>query len=103
MDDPSPENPSRRETWIRLLFVILFAFIYGVAEVVLFALIVLQFGFKLITGNRNESLLQFSAGLNRFFYQILQFITFNSDNKPFPFSNWPDPVTEGIAHDQNPD
>ena len=94
MEEQTPESPSRRETWIRLLFVILFAIIYSVAEIVLFALIVFQFGFKLITGETNEFLQQFSKSLNTFIYQILQFVTFNSDDRPFPFMGWPEPEPE---------
>ncbi|MDH3375757.1 MAG: DUF4389 domain-containing protein [Gammaproteobacteria bacterium] len=87
--EPSPESPTRRETWIRLLFLLLFIFIYGVAEVVLGVIVIVQFGFKLITHETNQKLLDFTAGLNKYIYEILQFMTFNSNEKPFPFSDWP--------------
>jgi hypothetical protein len=83
------QQSSRRETWFRLLFVILFSLIYSVAEVVMVVVVVVQFGFVLITGDKNRKLLEFGASLSRFFYQILQFVTFNADDKPFPFSDWP--------------
>lgn len=82
-------KPSRRETWIRALYVILFAVIYSVAEIVIVAVVVVQFGFVLISGDRNQKLLDFGAGLSKFIYQILQYVTFNSEDKPFPFSDWP--------------
>jgi hypothetical protein len=82
-------EPSRRETWIRALYVILFALIYSVAEIVIIAVVVLQFGFVLISGDRNQKLLDFGASLSKFIYQILQYVTFNSEDKPFPFSDWP--------------
>lgn len=82
-------NTSRRETWIRLLYVILFAVIYSVAELVVGLLVVVQFGFVLLAGERNRKLLEFGGDLSRFIYQILQFVTFNSDEKPFPFADWP--------------
>jgi hypothetical protein len=46
-----------------------------------------------------------SAG---YFYEILQFVTFNTDEKPFPFSSWPQPANEStardnITRDQSPD
>jgi hypothetical protein len=53
------------------------------------AVVVIQFGFVLITGDRNQKLLDFGASLSKFIYQILQFVTFNSEDKPFPFSDWP--------------
>jgi hypothetical protein len=89
MVEDSVKPSSRRETGFRLLFVILFALIYSAAEVVLVAVVVIQFGFVLITGERNQKLLDFGATLGKFIYQILQFVTFNSEEKPFPFADWP--------------
>lgn len=83
------KKASLKDTGIRLLFVILFAAIYTVAELVIAALVILQFGFKLVTGETNEKLQDFSRSMNKFVYQILQFVTFNSDDKPFPFDEWP--------------
>jgi hypothetical protein len=87
-ESPS-EQPSRKETWVRLLYVLLFVILYGVAEAVLGVIVIVQFGFKLITHETNDNLLNFSTGLNKYIYKILQFMTFNSNEKPFPFSDWP--------------
>lgn len=93
IEEKSPESPpessSRKETWIRLLYVFLFMILYGIAEVVLGVIVIVQFGFKLITLETNKNLLDFSIGLNKYIYGILQFMTFNSDEKPYPFSDWP--------------
>ena len=89
MVEESLKSPSRRETGFRLLFVILFALIYSAAEVALVAVVVIQFGFVLITGDRNQKLLDFGETLSKFIYQILQFVTFNSEEKPLPFADWP--------------
>ncbi len=82
-------KPSRRATWIRALYVILFTLIYSVTEIVIVAVVVVQFGFVLISGDRNQKLLDFGASLSKFIYQILQYVTFNSEDMPFPFSDWP--------------
>ncbi len=91
--EPSSQQPSqqsfRRETWFRLLFVLLFVLILGVAKVVLVIVIAIQFGFVLSTAERNQKLLEFSARLNQYIYQIIQFMTFNAEQKPFPFADWP--------------
>jgi len=60
------KNLTRSQTWIRVFYVILFAVIYMVAEVVLVAVVVIQFGFVLITGKRNQNLLQFGGRLSRY-------------------------------------
>ena len=82
-------NMTRRATWQRLLFMILFGVIYTLAELVLVAVVLFQFGFVLITTTRNDRLLDFGARLSFFLYQVLLFITYAKDDKPFPFSNWP--------------
>ena len=93
VEEKTPESPSeqpaRKETWFRLLYVLLFVILYGVAEAVLGVIVIVQFGFKLITHETNDNLLNFSTGLNKYIYGILQFMTFNSNEKPYPFSDWP--------------
>jgi len=61
-----------------------------VAEVVLTLLVVFQFLVTLFTGKANEPLLKLGTNLSTYFYQIIQFQTFNTEEKPFPFSPWPD-------------
>ena len=97
--EKSNEKPSRLDTGIRLLFVILFALVYSAAEIVVLAVVVIQFGFVLVTGDRNPKLLDFGANLSKFVYQILQFGTFVSDRKPFPFSDWPSTDEKGESSD----
>lgn len=82
-------NMSSRQIWLRGLYMILFAVIYHVAEVVIGALVILQFLFSLFTGHANMRLLQFGHSLSRYIYQILRFLMFNSEEMPFPFADWP--------------
>lgn len=91
MNEELKQNLTRSGTWQRLLYVILFAVIFSVAEIVLATVIVIQFGFVLITGRRNQNLLDFGASLSRFMYDVLRYFTFNSDDTPFPFQPWPGP------------
>ena len=89
---PSPTikaHLTARRTWMRGLFMLLFAIIYGIAEILLVATTVFQFGCVLFTGRPNERARSFGEGLGRLFYQIVRFLTFNSDERPFPFSDWP--------------
>ncbi|HBP83988.1 MAG TPA: DUF4389 domain-containing protein, partial [Gammaproteobacteria bacterium] len=38
-----------------------------------------------------ERLRSFTQDLNSFIYAALQYVTFNTDEKPFPFCDWPAP------------
>lgn len=78
-----------KEIWFRGLFIVLFFFISYIAAFVLFFVVMFQFFFNLITKKSNEYLLQFGQTLCAYFYEIFNFITYNSDQKPFPFKSWP--------------
>lgn len=90
MDPELKENLRRRQTWLRGLYMLLFIVIFHVAEVVVGAVVLLQFLFTLFTGNTNPRLLQFGQNLSEYVYQILGFVTFNTEDMPFPFSDWPE-------------
>jgi hypothetical protein len=82
-------NLSNGQTWLRGLLIIVFAILYGVAEIVVGIVVLLQFGSQLITGAPMARLSEFARGLNAYVYQILQFVTLRSGVRPFPFSAWP--------------
>ena len=67
----------------------LFVIFYSVAEIVISVVVLFQFLLALFTGNTNERLLKLGQSLGTYVYQILQFLTFNSDYHPYPFGAWP--------------
>lgn len=74
---------------IRLVFMVIFAALLQLAIMVLWPVVVLQFGFALITGSDNEALREFGKSLSTFVRQTLDFLTYNTEDKPFPFQDWP--------------
>ena len=78
-----------RMTWKRGLSMLLVGLVFWVAEFLLLVTAVVQFGFVLFSGERNERLLDFGEGLSRLFYEAAAYLTFASDDRPFPFSDWP--------------
>ena len=89
MDDELKQHVRDSGVWMRLLFMLVLAVLYGVAEVVLSAVVVLQFLIVLFTGEKNARLLSLGAGLSTYAYQVFRYLTFNSEQRPFPFSDWP--------------
>tara|TARA_B100001105_G_C22265054_1_gene388487 strand:- start:499 stop:822 length:324 start_codon:yes stop_codon:yes gene_type:complete len=69
---------------------LLFAFIYSLAEFVVVFICIFQFIVRLVSGDINDRLLAMSRGVCEFILQILQYETFNTDYKPFPFNPWPE-------------
>jgi hypothetical protein len=90
MNDTSlAENVKTRSTWVRGLYMLLFALIYGLTEIVLAAMAVFQFVAVLLTRRANDNLLSFGRSLSVYIYQIARYVTFNQEERPFPFSPWP--------------
>lgn len=91
--------------WQRLAFMLIFAVLLHVASFTMWALVILQFLFALITGNDNSNLRALGDSISNYIFQVLQFLTYNSEHKPFPFSSWPrkdqvDDVDAVIEHKQ---
>ena len=80
--------------WLRVLYIVLFAIIYSVAEVVAWTVVVLQLAHRLFTGRLQAGLLNFGGQLSHFIYQVWRYLTFNSDDLPWPFGTWPDNENE---------
>jgi hypothetical protein len=90
------KNVTSRSTWLRLIFMILFGFLYGLSRIVIAAVVVIQFFYVLLTGETNDQLKKFGHSLAVYSYQIINFLTFNTEKKPFPFdASWPTSISEG--------
>lgn len=89
MSESFKENIKQESTWIRGLYMLMFGIFYSLAEVLLFAIVVFQFVLKLVTGENNSRLLKLGQSIATYIYQVIQFLTFNSDYQPYPFGAWP--------------
>lgn len=90
MNDDLKQNLSKSSIWTRLLYMLLFVIFYSVAEVVITAVVIFQFVVVLVTDGPNTRLLSFGQSLSRYVYQVMRFLTFNSEQHPFPFGGWPE-------------
>ena len=75
--------------WQRLLYMILFAVLYKVAEFIMWVVVVFQIIVTLVTGSPNQRALKFGKQLAVYVYGLWTYLTYNTENKPFPFSDWP--------------
>jgi hypothetical protein len=56
---------------------------------------VIQFFHVLFTGNTNEQLKTFGHSLAIYSYEIVDYLTFNTETKPFPLgADWPSELPE---------
>lgn len=81
-----------KATWLRGIFMLIFfAIAYYFIILLIAAIALFQFGSVLLTGKLNVWLLDFGRSLSTYSQQIVSFLTYNSEQKPFPFGEWPRP------------
>ena len=85
---------TRPSIWLRLVFMIVLAIAFSIAEIVIFAVSIFQFFATLFTRKPNIQLMRFGRNLACYLQQITTFMTFATDERPFPFSPWPDELHE---------
>ena len=79
-----------RSTWLRLLFMLVVCILYAISRIVVGAVVVLQFFWVLFTGATNKDLESLGQALATYTYQIIRYLTFNTEERPFPFdTEWP--------------
>ncbi len=82
-------HEGKRHIWVRGIYMILMAIIFHVSEAVLLVVALVQFIMALGSDAPNERLVRFGRSLGRYVEQIADFLTFASEEVPFPFSDWP--------------
>lgn len=84
------EHVKSRSTWLRLLFLFVFGFIYLLTRFIVCAVVVLQFFWLLFSGEVNPRLTAAGESLATYTYQLVRYLTFASDVRPFPVDeDWP--------------
>tara|TARA_B100001250_G_scaffold346680_1_gene316619 strand:- start:274 stop:684 length:411 start_codon:yes stop_codon:yes gene_type:complete len=84
--------------WLRILITILFAvFLYFIIVPLVIVIMVSQILFNLFLGSSNANLREFSEILVNYVTQILGFVLYNSDEKPFPFSEFSSKTGNNIS------
>jgi len=89
MDKNLKEKLLVKEKWIRGLSMLLFVAIKYIISCLIAVISLFQFVSDLLFDQPNGKLLEFSKHLNAYLLQIANFLTFNSNTKPFPFTDWP--------------
>ena len=89
MNEDLKDNIKQQSTWLRGLYMIMFSLFYSVAEFILFAVVIFQFLLVLFTGKNNPRLQKLGQSIATYIYQIIQYLTFNSNYQAYPFGAWP--------------
>ncbi len=88
----------RTDTAFRMLYSLLFALVISVLETVVGVLVIFQLLYTLITKREpSRRVPDFGNRLATYFYRMLRYLTYNSDDLPFPFSDFPEALEAPCA------
>ena len=84
------DNLKQPSVWVRIILMFAFAVVlYLAIPLVLLVLMIAQVLFVLITGESNANLRSLGAALSTYIFQIVLFMSYVTDVKPFTFSDFP--------------
>lgn len=75
--------------WVRFIYMVLFAFLFAISETVLYVIAVIGLIQRLFNKPVNSNVASVGRSIGLFVQQIAEYLSFNTEKKPFPFSSWP--------------
>ena len=90
MTDTSSAAPNaKRSIWLRVVLMILMAIAFHISATLLALAAVIQFVLALLSQTPNARLIAFGQSLGLYLSQIADFVSFGTEEVPFPFNAWP--------------
>jgi uncharacterized protein DUF4389 len=91
METKAPDDkPTTRDVWLRGFFMLLFIAGFTVGQWLLNLLAIVQFVWLLFGREPNRFIATFGNSLSIWLAEIGRFLTAATDDKPFPWTSWPD-------------
>jgi hypothetical protein len=101
MNEQTKTTLTNLETWKRGLFMLVFGIISGLAKLIVAFVAIFQFVTLLFKGQTNEAVIPLGQNLSTYLYQITLFLTFKTDDMPFPFLPFPEGAPEANLNEDN--
>jgi hypothetical protein len=89
MDKRWKDNIKSESFWLRSLFMVLFFVVYRIVDILVLLVAISQWFYVLLSGDANQGLSNFAKGLSLYVAQIIDYLSYNIEDKPYPFSDWP--------------
>ncbi|MDM5270574.1 DUF4389 domain-containing protein [Sulfurovum sp. zt1-1] len=83
------KNNAKKASGERLLYTIFYVVIANIVWGIVCVVVIAQFLYSWIGNSLNDKLLSFSASLSEYAKELIAYISFNSDEKPWPMGDWP--------------
>ncbi len=102
--DDIVDNLREPSAWIRIIFMVGFALVlYLIMAPIIAVLLIVQALFSVITGDANSNLKSLGRVLSLYIKQIIDYLTYNSSLRPFPFSDFPELDEESVSETASED
>lgn len=91
LEEPGGDTRDEAEdtnVWMRGLWMLVLALLFGIGEFVLLVAAVLQFLWLLFGKERNEPIAEFGRDLSDWLARIALFQAGTTEERPFPFTRW---------------
>ncbi len=79
----------KKPSLARGLYTLLFLVIGRGISILVCMVAIFQFVYSLIYSKPNDKVLEFTKSLSEFTKEIVVFVSFNSEEKPWPMGDWP--------------
>lgn len=83
------KNVKDKDTWLRFIYLVVFGIAFYLSILLTFAASIFQFLAKLFSGAAFGGLAEFGDNLAAYQGQVTRYLTFASEEKPFPFAAFP--------------
>jgi len=90
-------SDKEQKLWVRALYMLIFALAFGISESILYLLAIVSLIYRAINGKNHQTMVGFGHSLAQYIHQLADYMTFNTEQTPFPFGDWPGshkPITE---------
>ena len=84
------ENIKEPSIWVNFFLKVIYLIFLNFIIPFFGFITLLQFLFSLGSKKPNDNLISFSKKISIYIYQIINFITYSSDERPWPFNSFPD-------------
>lgn len=88
-EDDLKRHVKDKDTWLRFVYLVVFGVAFYLSILLTFATSIFQFLAKLFSGSHFAGLSEFGDNLASYQSQVTRYLTFASDDKPFPFAPFP--------------
>ena len=102
MEDQVTYKEHCKNVLIRWIFMLLFLIISRIIDAIIALIAVFQLFYSLVMRKPNGNVMGFGKDLSLYLAEIVQFLSYNTETKPWPFSQWPQTDSETPIH-EDPD